>query len=705
MSEEKIAEDKYDVFLCYNHEDESAVKEIGKRLKERRIASWLAGWDIRPGSSWQDAIEQQIERIPVAAVFVGKAGIGPWQKREIRAWLQEFVRRDCPVIPVLLEDASDKPELPLLLRDMQWVDFRILKENPKLALDEDPLNLLVWGITGQRVWKNQQHVLIASLGESPIVVSAMYDLLTERVGLTIDQVIVLHPEGKDIERAYDLVKKALAGRCKLRREILPFKDANSWKDVCVFLKELYTLLDTCQVRGDIVYLSLAGGRKSMAALMSWIAPFFSCVKYLYHVIDPEEEHFLSINELELELTPSQREKAMHPDIKPLIPVRIPFEAGQQIDQHLISRLLAASVDDLEGMQIEEAEKADFIQAIVYEGKFLEALITQRVMEQFQAMCQQDRDAARNMRDCLERMRYTGELRRLPPNSFFYKPKPTKPTKSTVVNLHLFTSFETSVHPVFYTRPKDIYTAWDDEVEQIVICELDRGEDDKYRSLQEITASAGFSTTPAYPLEKLPLVPPNATVDSVLIVPLGKSPMVATQLYTLLKRQEGHTIHEVILVYPEQSTEIANGADIIERALQEETGVSCTHVYISDRQDIDSPEACQEYQATLEKVIEQVCESEDHTDWKIDLALSGGRKGMTAMTIFAAQKKQLSYVYHTLINDEELSEEIEEQTTVEALNDLSRAERNDRLFLRAYEDEESDPKFVLFKVPVFSAAND
>jgi CRISPR-associated Csx14 family protein len=701
MSEEKISENKYDVFLCYNREDEFSVKEIGKQLKGRGIAPWLDVWEVRPGTLWLREKAQQIKRIQSAAVFVGASGINPSEQLiEIDALLREFMRREVPVIPVLLEDAPDKLELPLLLDGMRQVDFRTLKENRTLAPEEDPLNLLIWGITKQRVWKNQQSVLIASLGESPVVVSAMYDLLTQKEGLTIDQVIVLHPEGKDIERAYDLVKKALASRCKLRREILPFKDANSRRDASIYLKELYVLLDTCQVRGDNVCLSLAGGRKSMAALMAWIVPFFSCVKHLYHVIDPDEEHFLSINELELDLTPSQRELAMHPDLKPLIPVNIPYEKGQQIDLQNISYLLSASEEELEKLQEEEMEKAGFLQGIIYEGRILEAMVTERVMAQFRLLCQQDRDAARRVRDCLERMQFTAELRNLKPDSFPFPYTPPKPAIRTQVDLHSFTGFETAVHPIFYTLPKDIYGAWDDEVEQVVICELDTDEYGRYRNLQEIVASPDFSIKKAYPLEKLPPVPARVKLDSVLIVPLGKFPMVATQLYTLLVHEEAHNIREVILVYPAQATEIVNGADLVEHALHEEANVPCIHVPILDLKDIDSPDACQEYQATLEEAIEQA--RKDHPVCTIDLALSGGRKGMTAMTIFAAQKKGLSYVYHTLITDKQLNEDIDKQTTVEKLTDLHRDERNDCLFLRAYEGNGPYTKFVLFKVPVLPA---
>ena len=77
-----------------------------------------------------------------AAVFVGAAGIGPWQQREMYGFLDEFVNRDVPVIPVLLPDAPLKPDLPPFLRGMTWGDFRV--EQP------DPLRCLIWGITGTR---------------------------------------------------------------------------------------------------------------------------------------------------------------------------------------------------------------------------------------------------------------------------------------------------------------------------------------------------------------------------------------------------------------------------------------------------------------------------------------------------------------------------------------------------------------------------
>ena len=138
----KIATQDFDVFLCHNGQDKLAVKQIGEQLKLHGILPWLDEWELPPGRPWQRLLEEQISQIKAAAVFVGKDGIGPWQHQELDAFLREFVHRGCPVIPVLLADAPREPVLPVFLKAMTWVDFRIQ--------DPDPLQRLLWGITWQK---------------------------------------------------------------------------------------------------------------------------------------------------------------------------------------------------------------------------------------------------------------------------------------------------------------------------------------------------------------------------------------------------------------------------------------------------------------------------------------------------------------------------------------------------------------------------
>ena len=131
----------FDVFLCHNNHDKPQVRQIARDLQNLGILPWLDEWELRPGLPWQDALEQQIDGVQSAAVFVGTEGVGPWQHQELAAFLRKFVQQKSPVIPVLLENAPNEPDLPLFLQGMTWVDFR--------ESDPNPMDMLVWGITGQ----------------------------------------------------------------------------------------------------------------------------------------------------------------------------------------------------------------------------------------------------------------------------------------------------------------------------------------------------------------------------------------------------------------------------------------------------------------------------------------------------------------------------------------------------------------------------
>ena len=136
---EHVIGEKYDVFLCHNSEDKPAVRTICRQLQGKGLKPWLDEEQLRPGLPWQRALEEQIKNIDAAAVFVGPSVLGPWQEMETEAFLSEFVKRNCPVIPVILPGCGETPTLPVFLRGMTWVDFRQHEPNP--------IKQLVWGIT------------------------------------------------------------------------------------------------------------------------------------------------------------------------------------------------------------------------------------------------------------------------------------------------------------------------------------------------------------------------------------------------------------------------------------------------------------------------------------------------------------------------------------------------------------------------------
>lgn len=136
-AKEEVAE--YDVFLCHNDADKPAVRELAQELRRRGLRPWLDEEVLRPGLPFQTHIEKTIQKIPAAAVIVGSER-GPWQDQELAAFLRQFVRRECPVIPVLLP-GSMRQQLPTFLEAMTWVDLGMIHP--------DPLDQLEWGITGR----------------------------------------------------------------------------------------------------------------------------------------------------------------------------------------------------------------------------------------------------------------------------------------------------------------------------------------------------------------------------------------------------------------------------------------------------------------------------------------------------------------------------------------------------------------------------
>ncbi|XZN96459.1 MAG: TIR domain-containing protein [Microcoleus sp.] len=132
---------EFDVFLCYNDEDRSEVEQIAEQLKQRQIRPWLNVWEVPPGRSWQASLAAQIAQIHSVAIFIASKA-NPCQKEEIESFIWEFIELKRPVIPVILSNVLQDPELPIYLRSRTRVDFRQDKA--------EALYHLEWGITERK---------------------------------------------------------------------------------------------------------------------------------------------------------------------------------------------------------------------------------------------------------------------------------------------------------------------------------------------------------------------------------------------------------------------------------------------------------------------------------------------------------------------------------------------------------------------------
>lgn len=139
MLEQKMQAQAYDVYISYHEQDEDEVLPIGAALKVRGILPWF-DFLGKPGKLRRKEQESLIETIPTAAIFVGTHAIEKWQELHMYAFLEQFVERECTVIPVLLKSAPSTPKLPPFLDMLVWADFR--------RSDPDPLTQFIRGING-----------------------------------------------------------------------------------------------------------------------------------------------------------------------------------------------------------------------------------------------------------------------------------------------------------------------------------------------------------------------------------------------------------------------------------------------------------------------------------------------------------------------------------------------------------------------------
>ena len=136
-----------DVFLSHDSSDKAEVEAIARRLREAGIEPWLDKWHLIPGDPWQPAIEAALQETKSCAVFIGKAGIGPWQHEEMRAAVARRVESNgvpFRVIPVLLPEAHRpvRSKLPNFLVATTWVEFGDGLRDPAA------LHALICGVRG-----------------------------------------------------------------------------------------------------------------------------------------------------------------------------------------------------------------------------------------------------------------------------------------------------------------------------------------------------------------------------------------------------------------------------------------------------------------------------------------------------------------------------------------------------------------------------
>jgi hypothetical protein len=109
------------VFLCHAHEDRPTVESIGGQLWQDGYLTWFDKKDLLPGDSWQEMIEEAIEKADFFLAFLSKNSVSKtgFVQREIKYALQQRDLRPLRqryIIPILLEEC----DLPREFRTVHW---------------------------------------------------------------------------------------------------------------------------------------------------------------------------------------------------------------------------------------------------------------------------------------------------------------------------------------------------------------------------------------------------------------------------------------------------------------------------------------------------------------------------------------------------------------------------------------------------------
>jgi len=171
------------------------------------------------------------------------------------------------------------------------------------------------------------NVLVSSLGESPAVVTETVDALEREEGVKIDYVVTVGTSASKVGEASRILWKEFAGfeggRVTYIHDQIEAEDLLTEEDHLEYLSKIAFHLRAYSPFAD-VYLSLAGGRKTMSAVMTIAAQIYG-VKMLCHVVplDKELEKWGNVCIWE-NLPPSKRQYVLHPPPDKVCFVRLPL---------------------------------------------------------------------------------------------------------------------------------------------------------------------------------------------------------------------------------------------------------------------------------------------------------------------------------------------------------------------------------------------
>lgn len=556
-----------------------------------------------------------------------------------------------------------------------------------------------------------QKILLATLGEFPVVVSATANLLV-RQGTVLDKVQIIYPKETNerwIEIGYEFLEEYFLQNTAIVTEPveLPFADANSYEHSLAFLRRMCDELEAHEHMGNTVYLSLSGGRKHTSALMAALPQFYACVSGFYHLHDTREHHpgqQFSTRQLE-QMSPEERCRRLavptqkHIEDQRFTLIELPYQSlasgnllrqwVQHADSHDMSHPIPVSPQALSFFE-------DLFQP-TRDSTRLELWLTQTAYDQYCKLLRTDATRIRNINTYLDTMI---KARWLKDNIHHFEHDQHKEHTQHgsqdrlihyVCRRHINPGIE---RPFFYTQPYPIglYEQQKNKpvaVNRLIITRLSYHINGTDYDKKLVDWVKDPDVEPRYRLNDLPKRP------MILIAPLGESPMIVTQMYRLLQEREHATIEAIYVLFPAGHPPSQNGADMLHHVCEKRS--IRLHRVPLDIADVYSTETSATFSIGLMAVIQDA--QRTYPAASLALSLSGGRKGMSAMAFYAAQHEGIVQVYHTTIRDPDVERDIDRQ--YERVRYQPADVQAAFLFLDTWSSADFDLTFDLIRVPVIT----
>ncbi len=176
---------------------------------------------------------------------------------------------------------------------------------------------------------SRQTILISSLGESPAVVTEAIDKLELEEQIQFTQVITLGTKQNIVRQGEEILKQHIPVRYGDRIGYIPDSvdalDVITEKDHDEYLAKVTYWLRAYPASENDVYVSLAGGRKTMSALMALAVQIYGA-KLMCHVVHKlMDEHLQRRMEAGyLQRFPEEQAELLHPASEELELVRFPI---------------------------------------------------------------------------------------------------------------------------------------------------------------------------------------------------------------------------------------------------------------------------------------------------------------------------------------------------------------------------------------------